>query len=1026
MKHLSVANRAEGRRGVPVLGVALVGLLLTACPGAFALNPALNVSQYTHAAWKVGQSFPQGAILSIAQTPDGYLWLGTEFGLLRFDGVRSVSWPPNQRLPSGPIRSLLAAHDGTLWIGASKGLASWKDGKLTQYAELAGHLILALVEDREGVIWAGGYSVPTGRLCAIQGGSARCYGEDGSLGEAVSSLNEDSKGSLWVGVTDGLWRWKPGPPKFYPLAGELHGLRGLAEGDDGGLLIAFRGAIIRLVDGKAEEAYALPAAVRQLSVRKLLRDRDGSLWARTSHQGLVHIHQGRTDVFAQPEGLSGNDVSDILEDREGNIWVATFNGLDRFSDAAVATYSAAQGLSSSRVVSVLAASDGSIWLRTPDGLNRWNHWQVEIYCERGNRLAPAPPQRAARPEVANESAATELPEQGAGSLFQDDRGRIWASTLHGVHYLEIDRFITASGVPGGRVHAIAGDSQGTVWFAHQYDGLIRFRPGSAVQQISWSQLGHRDFADALAADPLGGGLWLGFFRGGVTYFKDGQLLASYTAADGLAEGRINDFRLDQDGTLWAASEGGLSRLRNGRVATLTSKNGLPCDAVHWSIEDDAHSFWLYTPCGLVRIARSEMDAWAAAVDKNKDAKWMVQAAVFGSSDGVRNRANAGGFSPHVGKSPDGKLWFFSLDGLSVIDPRHLPLNGLAPPVHIEQITADHKTYNAPSDVKESLPLPPLVRDLEIDYTGLSFVAPDKVRFRYKLESRDRDWQDAGNRRQAFYNDLPPGKYRFRVIACNNSGVWNEAGAFLDFIVPPAYYQTAWFQLLCVAAVLALLLACYRLRSRQLARQFNVRLEERVRERTRIAQELHDTLLQNIAGLCLQIGGLSKVLAVAPASAQARLKGLRQQGEECLREARQAVWNLRSLESESLDLTTELRESGERLTAQTPTRLIFCVEGEPRRFALNLREQVLRIGTEAIANSVRHARASTIEVRISFEAKGMRLRISDDGRGFTVDGASAPGHFGLTTMRERAQEIGAAIVISSAPERGTSIEVTVAL
>ena len=1012
-----------------MLGAALAGLLLTACPGAFALNPALDVSQYAHAAWKVGENLPQGAIESIAQTPDGYLWLGTEFGLLRFDGVRNLPWPPNLRLPSGPIRSLLAARDGTLWIGAAKGLASWKDGKLTRYPELAGHLILAVVEDREGVIWAGGYSVPTGRLCAIRNGSARCYGEDGSLGEAVSSLNEDSKGNLWVGVTDGLWRWKPGPPKFYPLAGELHGLRGLAEGDDGGLLIAFRGAIIRLVDGKAEEAYALPAAVRQLSVRKLLRDRDGGLWARTSHQGLVHIHQGRTDVFAQPEGLSGNDVSDIFEDREGNIWVATFNGLDRFSDSAVATYSAAQGLSSAHVVSVLAARDGSIWLRTFDGLNSWNRGQVTIYRQSNDGLAQAAPQSAVRREVAHELADSGLPErveEGVGSLFQDARGRIWVSTLRGVGYLENDRFISINGVPGGRVHSIAGDRQGTLWFAHQYRGLFRFRPGSVVQEISWTRLGHKDFADALAADPLDGGLWLGFFRGGVLHFKDGQVLASYTAADGLGDGRINDFRFDRDGTLWAATEGGLSRLKNGRVATLTSKNGLPCDAVHWSMEDDAHSFWLYTPCGLVRIARSEMDAWAAAVDKDKDAKWTVQAAVFGSADGVRNRANAGGFSPHVGKSPDGKLWFFSLDGLSVIDPRHLPLNGLPPPVHIEQITADRKTYNAPSDVNERLPLPPLVRDLEIDYTGLSFVAPEKVRFRYKLENRDRDWRDAGNRRQAFFNDLPPGNYRFRVSACNDSGVWNEAGAFLDFGVAPAYYQATWFRLSCVAAFLASLGALYQLRLRQLARQFNVRLEERGRERTRIAQELHDTLLQNIAGICLQIGGLSKVVTAHPQSAQARLKELRQQGEVCLREARQAVWNIRSLESESFDLATELRESGERLTSQTPARFIFRVEGEPRRIALDLREQVLRIGTEAIANSVRHAHAGAIEARISFDAKGMHLRISDDGRGFTVDGASAPGHFGLTTMRERAQEIGASIVISSEPERGASVEVTIPL
>jgi Y_Y_Y domain len=286
---------------------------------------------------------------------------------------------------------------------------------------------------------------------------------------------------------------------------------------------------------------------------------------------------------------------------------------------------------------------------------------------------------------------------------------------------------------------------------------------------------------------------------GVAYFADGQVRASYAAADGLGEGRVNDLRLDHDGTLWAATDGGLSRLKNGRLATLTSKNGLPCEAVHWAMEDDAHSFWLFMACGLVRIARPELDACATAVHKDKNANKTSQTTVFDGSDGVRSRASAGGYRPLVAKSPNGELWFAGLDGVSVVDPRHLPFNPLPPPVHIEQITADRKTYDASSEIGGRLQLPALVRDLEIDYTALSLVQPEKVRFRYKLEGWESDWQDVGNRRQAFYNNLPPGNYRFRVNACNNSGVWNEAGTFLDFSVAPAYYQTTWFRLLSVAA-----------------------------------------------------------------------------------------------------------------------------------------------------------------------------------------------------------------------------------
>jgi ligand-binding sensor domain-containing protein len=323
-----------------------------------------------------------------------------------------------------------------------------------------------------------------------------------------------------------------------------------------------------------------------------------------------------------------------------------------------------------------------------------------------------------------------LPDRYLSSLFQDARGRIWVSALGGVGYLENDQFMRAGGIPGGVIHSIAEDTDGSVWIVNQDLGLYRLSPGNEVQQIPWTKLGHKDHAYSLAADLSRGGLWLGFFLGGVAYLKDGQIRASYAAADGLGYGTVTDLRLDHDGTLWAATEGGLSRLKNGRITTLTGKNGLPCDAVHWVMEDNDHSFWLNTPCGLVRIARSELEAWIA------DPKRKVQTTVFDSSDGVGSRANAGGYTPHVGKSSDGKLWFSTVDSLSVVDPRHLPMNKLPPPVHIEQITVDRKRY----DANAGLRLPPLVRDLEIDYTALSLVAPEKVLFRYRLEGYESDWQ----------------------------------------------------------------------------------------------------------------------------------------------------------------------------------------------------------------------------------------------------------------------------------------------
>jgi ligand-binding sensor domain-containing protein len=807
------------------LGAVLAGILLACSPYAFALNPALDVNQYAHTAWKIRDGFTRGVINSIAQTPDGYLWLGTEFGLLRFDSVRNVTWqpPPDQHLPSSEILKLLVEADGTLWIGTRAGLASWRGGKLTQYPELAGQPISALLEDHEGSVWAGGIGIPTGRLCAIQKGSVRCYGEDRSFGFGVHSLHEH-KGNLWAGAASGLWRWTPDPPKFYPIPDLVGGVPALIEGDKGLLYIALRSGIKQLVDGKLKP-YSLPAGT-QFNPYRLLRDREGGLWIGTLGQGLVHVHQGRTDVFTSADGLSGERITNLFEDREGNIWVSTGDGLDRFRDFAVPTISSKQGLSNGDVYSVLAARDGSVWVATADALSRWNDGEIAVYRKTTGSLLT----RAAQQHTVHEVRDRRLPDGDFGSLFQDDRGRIWVSTLRGVAYFEDGRFIPVSSVPRQIVRAMAEEGAGNLWIADQDQGLLGLFGKSVVERIPWTKLGRKDFASALIPDRVRGGLWLGFYQGGVAYFKDAQVRASYAAATGLGPGVVNHLRLDRDGTLWASTDGGLSRMKNGRVATLTNKNGLPCDTVHWSMEDESYSFWLYTTCGLVRIARPELDAWVA------DPRHNIKTSVFDSSDGVRSISHLPGFSPVVAKSLDGKLWFRTADGVSVVDPRHLPFNKLPPPVQVETVKVNGKELAAADRIEFSHGS----NDLEIDYTALSFTNPERVRFRYKLEGKDADWQDVGTRRQAYYGGLAPRKYRFRVMACNNDGVWNEAGASWNFNIVPAYYQTYWFQGLCLFAAAGLLWLLYRLRLRQITARVNLLYNERLGERTRIARDLHDT------------------------------------------------------------------------------------------------------------------------------------------------------------------------------------------
>ena len=1009
---LAFRGRQRMRR-VAIVGLLVAGVGLVCAQRAWGLDAGLDARQYAHTAWKIRDGFTKGTISSIAQTPDGYLWLGTEFGLYRFDGVRAVPWhpPAGQQLPSNNIRRLLVSRDGTLWIGSIKGLAGWKDGKLTQYDELGGQAINALLEDHEGMVWVGtSESPPPGRLCAIRGGTVQCYGEDGSIG-AVVELFEDSKGSLWVAARDGLWHWKPSRPQLYRPTGGPNFIHGLAEDADGALLIGWNGGIWRFVEGKME-AYPFTRTLKTLHPQKMLRDRDGGLWITTADRGIVHVHQGRTDVFAEPDGLSSKTSTAVFEDREGNIWTATYDGLDRFRGFAVATFGEKQGLPATYVASVLADKDGSVWVNasTPGGLYRGRNSEFTTYDRRDGKLNGF----------------------DAMSLFQDARGRVWVSThaMHGeVGHLENNRFIP-SGIPGRAVFSFAEDRAGSLWMADQDTGLFRLSAENEIKRIPWTDLGHKDGGLALAADPLQGGLWIGFYQGGLIYYADGKIQKSYTAADGLGGGRIYNLRFGSRGTLWAAMDGGLSRIRDGRILTLTTKNGLPCDAVHWSLEDDDHFVWVYMPCGLVRVARSELDAWVS------DPKRIVQTTVFDSTDGVRSRASIGGFTPFASKAPDGKLWFAGFDGVSVIDPRHLPNNKIPPPVYIEQVIADRKSYYdaasaATGDAEKRLRLPALSRELQIDYTALSLAAPEKVLFRYKLEGFDKDWQEAGNRRQAFYTNLSPKKYTFRLKACNNSGVWNEEGALLEFSIAPAYYQTTWFRALCVAAFLALLWAVYQYRLHQIQREFNAGLEGRVNERLRIARELHDTLLQSFQGLVLRFQTASNLLPASPVEAKEKLDNAIDIAAQAVTEGRSAVQGLRESATLKNELAVAVDTLGKELagngTNGDAPAFGVTVEGEPQDLHPILRDEVYRIAAEAMRNAFRHAQARNIEVEIHYDESELRVRVRDDGKGIArqiIENEGRKGHWGLHGMRERAKIIGGNLEVWSSAESGTEVELTI--
>ena len=989
----------KATRALVALGTLCV---LLWCPDAPALNPSLDVSQYAHTEWPYRDGFMQGPVNAIAQTPEGYLWLGTQSGVVRFDGVRTVPLPlrPGQQLPSTSVGTLLAARDGTLWIGTLDGLVSWKNGQLTAYPALARRTVLALLQDRAGTVWAGGIAGSTGTLCAIRGESTTCYGDDGSLGTVVASLYEDSDGSLWVGATIGLWRWRPGPPSRY-LATPISRGGKMMQGDHGlGLVVAV--GSVRQIVGRTVTDYPLHSVPLPLTAGTVLRDRNGGLWIGTTAHGIVHSYEGKTSAFAHEDGLSSDQVYALFEDREGSIWVATAEGLDQFRELPVTSLPVKQGLSSATARSVLAARDGSVWVGTSDGLYRSKEGRTTIYRSRSN------------PGLADDDIQ---------SLFEDERGRIWVSSFRGLAAFEKGKFTPVPSVPAGAKNAIAGDNHGGLWLSLFGTGkdysLAHLAGGKIVEQVPWLKLGGGP-GTGLVPDP-DGGIWTGLLSGGIAYFRAGQIRNLPLSGDGASTRRVLDIERDHDTSIWASTNNGVSRINNGRVATLTTANGLPCNTVHWIIDDDLSSYWLYTQCGLLRVARTDMDSWIT------DPKRAIRPTRFGVEDGIRLVPILKGLRPAVTKASDGRIWFVNGEKVSFIDPSRITPNTLPPPVHIEQITADDKTYDAGSSMR----LPAHVRNLGIDYTALSLVVPEKVHFRYKLEGQDKDWREVINDRKVQYSNLPPKHYRFRVTACNNSGVWNEEGATLDFVIPPAWYQTNWFRASCVAAFFLLLWAAYQLRVRQLAYQFNMRLEERVSERTRIARELHDTLLQSFQGVLPRFQAAIYKLPESAVDARATLEAAVDQASQAITEGRDAVKGLRASTVEKNDLAMAIRGVAEELasahTHQSSPTFQVAVQGTPRNLRPILRDEVYRIAAEALRNAFRHAQAQQIEVELRYDEKDFRLRIRDDGRGINrevLSGDGREGHFGLHGMRERAKLVGGELAIWSEVDSGTEVELSI--
>lgn len=979
-----------------------------AVPSASALDPERRISQYAHTAWRVRDGIFAGAPIAITQTTDGYIWIGTHSGLLRFDGVRFVPFTPpaGKRLPNPAVHSLVSARDGSLWIGTASGLAQWKNGELINFPETTGR-VDSIYEDRDGTIWMGRTRrTDLGGICKVAASIVTCYGAKDRAPSSAHLLIADNLGYLWIGYTTGLLRWKPGSSTLYELPGlkssiGLHGVGGIALARDGSVWAGVSQpghglGLEELVNGSWKTLITPAFDSSTLDVNGLLLDRHDALWIATEGAGIYRVHDGKVDHFRGVDGLSSDSASSFFEDREGNLWVATPDGIDCFRDIPVVDFSVREGLNADKVNSILAAHDGTVWIGNRGALD---------YVRGG--------------VVGSIRRKEGLVGQDVTSLFEDHTGLLWVGIDNGLFRYERGRFTPVQRAEGGLIGivvAMAEDENNQIWAAAIRNPhgppakLGRIRDDMFVEEV----LDKTHSVFAMTGDPQGG-LWLGFSRGGLGRYRNGQLQI-FPLGENVG---IDQVLGSADGSVLASTNEGLFEWRGENRYTLNEQSGLPCKRVYAMVRDKYSNLWLYAQCGLIEIKDEELQRWR----QHPEAK--VKCDLFDAYDGAQPYLPA--FRPVATRSSDGRLWFANESVVQMVDPNRLGGNSLPPPVHIEGVIADRKEYS-PGD---NLRLPALTRDLEIDYTALSFVVPQKVRFRYKLEGYDRDWQDPKTRRQAFYSNLRPKSYRFRVMAANNAGVWNEHGATLEFAIMPAFYQTGWFIALCAVSTLLLVYLLYRLRVRQLAMQFAIGLEERVSERTRIARELHDTLLQNFQGLLPRLQAVLYMLPERPTEARKTLEAAVDKASEAVTEGRDAVKGLRLSTVEKNDLGVVVRTLGEELAAATvgqpsPTFEV-AVEGTPRNLHPILRDEVYRLAAEALQNAFRHAQARKIEVEIRYGEKEFRLQVRDDGRGIdpsVLSGNGREGHYGLHGMHERAKIVGGKLKVWSELQSGTEVELSI--
>jgi signal transduction histidine kinase/ligand-binding sensor domain-containing protein len=959
-----------------------------------------GLPEYSVTSWTEAAGRPLGSVYAIVQAGDGYLWIGSDAGLFRFDGWRFSPWTGEggRGLPSSaPVTVVEVRRGGGLWIAFANvpGLYEVSDGrsKVVGDSETAMRRVTAVAQESDGTLWAVADSALL-RLRNSRWEQLQVGNETRGSGMFPYLVNVRASGSgpLWVTSTEGLFRHKSGS-SFERVTGDPNQSRDLigawvwdvAEAADGSLWTTHLGAGFKQRPRDAGGWLQPPVTAKGY---RLLMDRSGNAWVGTIGEGVWRVsaghgtHHWTVERMTLGTGLSSNSVQSLMEDRDGNVWVGTTAGMHRLTQHQLTPISDI-GL----VVSVEAAPDGAVLVSTFNGLVTFQdgsrdlkarssaaagYWIMRVHRDHNNALWVGSTSGLFRSSDGGRTLVPVMPDALVGSLASDGHGTVWIVVKRQLYRTtregRVSRFEVppSSGITG--VTNVFGDSTGRLWVTDA-DG----------------HLGLMDEAGTLHAVAVGSGV--------------------------SATGRINTIFEDHEHTLWLGTDKGLGRLLNGDFELLGPGNGLPSDRIGAITEDDYGCLWLNVDTSLIRLARGE---FAKAV---RTSTYRPNYTSYDASDGLSGAAIV---NLRAARAADGSLWFVRGGGLTVVDPRRL---AAAPPhqphaTRIDAVVADDLTLS-PADGSS---VPSGTKTVQITYSALELTSPQRLRFRYRLDGFDSDWIAAGTARQARYTNLPPGRYTFRVEA-QAAGDGSVDTSAWRFSLEPKFNQTRQFYAAIFALLVALLYAAWWVRLRVVQHEFSIVLAER----TRLSREMHDTLLQSLVGLTLQIDKAVRLVRTSPASAADQLVRMRKLVESNIRDARTSIWELRSPVLESRDLITALTELGQRLTAEEDVAFTATVIGSSRDLPPNVKNNLLRIGQEAIANAVCHADPRTIAVELCFDAYNVTLRVTDDGQGFTPHFSDdAAGHYGLLNMRDRAKEIGGVLSISSTADAGSVVEARIPL